>query len=152
MQVTLLHVSMTSASRGYKSRSSACSLERGEDGSMQVQKVQCGRVYHINVVLRIRTSLQDTRKDQAYKEKSLQIQRSPPSPHHGHHLISGLPVQNLPYYHKHVPHNQTFQYLVMLCPCILHCIPIPSPCSHALNCICFTNFNPTLKHKLHISP
>ena len=43
---------------------------------MQVQKIQCARVYHINVVLRIRTSLQDTRKDQAYKEKSLQIQRS----------------------------------------------------------------------------
>jgi len=32
-------------------------------------------VYHINVVLRIRTSVQDTRKDKAYKEKSLQIQR-----------------------------------------------------------------------------
>ena len=53
-----------------------CSLERGEDGSLQVQKVQCARVYHINVVLRIRTSLQDTRKDKAYKEKSMQIQRS----------------------------------------------------------------------------
>ncbi len=43
---------------------------------MQVQKIQCARVYHINVVLRIRTSVQDTRKDKAYKEKSLQIQRS----------------------------------------------------------------------------
>ncbi len=42
---------------------------------MQVQKIQCARVYHINVVLRIRTSVQDTRKDKAYKEKSLQIQR-----------------------------------------------------------------------------
>jgi len=41
-----------------------------------VQKIQCARVYHINVVLRIRTSVQDTRKDKAYKEKSLQIQRS----------------------------------------------------------------------------
>lgn len=53
----------------------ACSLERAEDGSMQVQKIQCARVYHINVVLRIRTSVQDTRKDKAYTEKSLQIQR-----------------------------------------------------------------------------
>lgn len=53
----------------------ACSLERAEDGSMQVQKILCARVYHINVVLRIRTSVQDTRKDKAYKEKSLQIQR-----------------------------------------------------------------------------
>ncbi|KAL0051470.1 hypothetical protein WJX82_008099 [Trebouxia sp. C0006] len=52
------------------------SLETGEDGSMQVQKIQCARVYHINVVLRIRTSVQDTRKDKAYKEKSLQIQRA----------------------------------------------------------------------------
>ncbi|DBA99968.1 TPA: hypothetical protein ACH3X1_013841 [Trebouxia sp. C0004] len=52
------------------------SLERSEDGSMQVQKIQCARVYHINVVLRIRTSVQDTRKDKAYKEKSLQIQRA----------------------------------------------------------------------------
>ena len=43
---------------------------------MQVQKIVCARVYHINVVLRIRTSLQDAAKDQAYKEKSLQIQRS----------------------------------------------------------------------------
>ena len=42
---------------------------------MQVQKIQCARVYHINVVLRIRTSVQDTCKDKAYKEKSLQIQR-----------------------------------------------------------------------------
>ena len=42
---------------------------------MQVQKIQCARVYHINVVLRIRTSVQDTNKDKAYKEKSLQIQR-----------------------------------------------------------------------------
>lgn len=51
------------------------SLERGADGSVQVQKVQCARVYHINIVLRIRTSLQDVRKDKAYREKSLQIQR-----------------------------------------------------------------------------
>lgn len=43
---------------------------------MQVRKIVCSRVYHINVVLRIRTSVQDTGKDQAYKEKSLQIQRS----------------------------------------------------------------------------
>ena len=53
----------------------SCSLEPDEDGSMQVQKIQCARVYHVNVVLRIRTSVQDTRKDKAYKEKSLQIQR-----------------------------------------------------------------------------
>lgn len=45
---------------------------------MQVRKIVCARVYHINVVLRIRTSVQDTGKDQAYKEKSLQIQRSAP--------------------------------------------------------------------------
>ena len=52
-----------------------CSLESGPDGSLQVQKVQCARVYHINIVLRIRTSLQDVHKDKAYREKSLQIQR-----------------------------------------------------------------------------
>ena len=46
---------------------------------MEVQKIQCARVYHINVVLRIRTSVQDTRKDKAYKEKSLQIQRYRPT-------------------------------------------------------------------------
>lgn len=59
---------------------------------MQVQKIQCARVYHINVVLRIRTSLQDTRKDQAYKEKSLQIQRSTLSLHHAFCLSAQFPL------------------------------------------------------------
>ena len=54
---------------------SLCSLETDSDGSMHVQKVQCARVYHINIVLRIRTSVQDVRKDKSYREKSLQIQR-----------------------------------------------------------------------------
>ena len=44
-------------------------------GHKYAQQVQCARVYHINVVLRIRTSTQDRVSDRAYREKSMQIQR-----------------------------------------------------------------------------
>lgn len=44
-------------------------------GRKYAQQVQCARVYHINVVLRIRTSTQDRVRDRPYKEKSMQIQR-----------------------------------------------------------------------------
>jgi hypothetical protein len=44
-------------------------------GRKYAQQVQCARVYHINVVLRIRTSTQDRVSDRAYREKSMQIQR-----------------------------------------------------------------------------
>ncbi|KAA6417643.1 MAG: hypothetical protein FRX49_12435 [Trebouxia sp. A1-2] len=45
-------------------------------GRKYAQQVQCARVYHINVVLRIRTSTQDRVRDRPYKEKSMQIQRA----------------------------------------------------------------------------
>lgn len=45
-------------------------------GRKYAQQVQCARVYHINVVLRIRTSTQDRVSDRAYREKSMQIQRA----------------------------------------------------------------------------
>lgn len=70
MQRSCMHVLIVKACF-----SCICSLETSPDGSVQVQKVQCARVYHINVVLRIRTSVQDVRKDKSYREKSLQIQR-----------------------------------------------------------------------------
>lgn len=44
-------------------------------GHKYVDQVQCARVYHINVVLRIRTSTQDSIRGTDYKEQSLQIQR-----------------------------------------------------------------------------
>ena len=47
----------------------------GPSGRKYAEQVQCARVYHINVVLRIRTSTQDRVSDRAYKEKSMQIQR-----------------------------------------------------------------------------
>ena len=53
-------------------------------GRKYVDQVQCARVYHINVVLRIRTSTQDSVRGKDYKEKSMQIQRWAASrlPHH----------------------------------------------------------------------
>ena len=107
----------------------ACSLERGEDGSMQVQKIQCARVYHINVVLRIRTSLQDTRKDQAYKEKSLQIQRSIPTLQHCYCLRAELPMS--PWTGHWMSMTCMLKVHSSLCghavlSQVLHCPPAPS--------------------------
>ena len=53
----------------------ACRMSTDFRGRKYAEQVQCARVYHINVVLRIRTSTQDKVRNRAYREKSMQIQR-----------------------------------------------------------------------------
>lgn len=52
-----------------------CRMSTDFRGHKYAEQVQCARVYHINVVLRIRTSTQDKVSNRAYREKSMQIQR-----------------------------------------------------------------------------
>ena len=53
----------------------ACRISTDPRGHKYAERVQCARVYHINIVLRIRTSTQDKVSNRAYREKSMQIQR-----------------------------------------------------------------------------
>ena len=55
-----------------------CRICTDSKGHKYAEQVQCARVYHINVVLRIRTSTQDKVRNKDYREKSMQIQRSVP--------------------------------------------------------------------------
>lgn len=53
----------------------SCRISTDPSGHKYAKRVQCARVYHINIVLRIRTSTQDKVRNRAYREKSMQIQR-----------------------------------------------------------------------------
>ena len=52
-----------------------CRICTDARGYKHAEQVQCARVYHINIVLRIRTSTQNKVSNRPYKEKSMQIQR-----------------------------------------------------------------------------
>lgn len=46
------------------------------NGRASVQKIMCSRVYHINVVLRLRTNALGRAKRSFHKEKAMQLQRA----------------------------------------------------------------------------
>ena len=68
-------VPCTPASRGLRLLIACCRICTDSEGRKYAEQVQCARVYHINVVLRIRTSTQGKVSNKAYKEQSMQIQR-----------------------------------------------------------------------------